>query len=211
MPYKDWGRFPTQGVDIDRRYAGHEDASMRPWPDFHALTLPVSPSTSCSAATTGYPVFMMMTIVNRMIPNGAPACGHALHLLDARLCTDVEPCAFVGDAGLRRSRLAHDADTWPFVCQRLQRASPPYPGTLWEGRYKSCLVGGERYVLACHRYIELNPVRAAMVAHPGEFPWSSHGANAAGKPDPLLRSPSRLSRPRQFRWSASRRIPGSLR
>ena len=59
-------------------------------------------------------------------------------------------------------------------------------GTLWEGRYKSCLVGGERYVLACHRYIELNPVRAAMVAHPGEFPWSSHGANAAGKPDPLL-------------------------
>jgi len=31
-------------------------------------------------------------------------------------------------------------------------------GTLWEGRYKSCLVGGERYVLACHRYIELNPI-----------------------------------------------------
>ena len=59
-------------------------------------------------------------------------------------------------------------------------------GTLWEGRYKSCLVGGERYVLACHRYIELNPVRAAMVAHPSEFPWSSHLSNALGRDDPLL-------------------------
>ena len=60
-------------------------------------------------------------------------------------------------------------------------------GTLWEGRYKSCLVGGQRYVLACHRYIELNPVRAAMVARPGDFPWSSHAANVSGKNDPLLR------------------------
>ncbi len=60
-------------------------------------------------------------------------------------------------------------------------------GTLWEGRYRSCLVGGARYVLACHRYIELNPVRAAMVAQPVDFPWSSHAANATGKHDPLLR------------------------
>jgi putative transposase len=37
-------------------------------------------------------------------------------------------------------------------------------GTLWQGGYRSCLVGGSRYVLACHRDIELNPVRAAMVA-----------------------------------------------
>jgi len=60
-------------------------------------------------------------------------------------------------------------------------------GTLWEGRYRSCLVGGARYVLTCHRYIELNPVRAAMVAHPADFPWSSHAANAAGTLNPLLR------------------------
>lgn len=59
-------------------------------------------------------------------------------------------------------------------------------GTLWEGRYKSCLVDSERYVLACYRYIELNPVRAAMVASPGEYRWSSYGANALGQTDPLV-------------------------
>ena len=59
-------------------------------------------------------------------------------------------------------------------------------GTLWEGRYKSCLVDTDSYFLACSRYIELNPVRARMVADPGDFPWSSYRANAAGHPDPLL-------------------------
>jgi len=34
-------------------------------------------------------------------------------------------------------------------------------GTLWEGRHKSSLVDADRYLLACYRYIELNPVRAA--------------------------------------------------
>jgi putative transposase len=59
-------------------------------------------------------------------------------------------------------------------------------GTLWEGRYKACLVDSDDYVLACHRYIELNPVRARMVADPCEHPWSSHGSNAFGRHDPLL-------------------------
>ncbi len=36
-------------------------------------------------------------------------------------------------------------------------------GTLWEGRYKSCLVGGSDYLLNVLRYIELNPVRAELV------------------------------------------------
>ncbi len=44
-------------------------------------------------------------------------------------------------------------------------------GTLWEGRYKSALVDSERYLLACSRYIELNPVRAGMVAAPGGYRW----------------------------------------
>ena len=42
-------------------------------------------------------------------------------------------------------------------------------GTLWEGRYKSCLISEENHVLGCYRYIELNPVRAIMVAHPAEI------------------------------------------
>jgi putative transposase len=46
-------------------------------------------------------------------------------------------------------------------------------GTLWEGRYKSSLVQSEDYLLACCRYIELNPVRARMVAGPQDYTWSS--------------------------------------
>lgn len=59
-------------------------------------------------------------------------------------------------------------------------------GTLWEGRYKACLVDSERYLLTCMRYIELNPIRANMVSHPGEYQWSSYAANAQGKTDDLL-------------------------
>lgn len=50
-------------------------------------------------------------------------------------------------------------------------------GTLWEGRFKASLVNAEEYLLKCHRYIELNPLRAGMVRHPGEYAWSSYGAN----------------------------------
>ena len=59
-------------------------------------------------------------------------------------------------------------------------------GTLWEGRYKSTLIDSERYLLACSRYIELNPVRARMVDHPDAYRWSSHRHNAHGTPDPLI-------------------------
>jgi len=51
-------------------------------------------------------------------------------------------------------------------------------GTLWEGRFRSHPVQDFRYLLACYRYIELNPVRACMVSHPGDYPWSSYRANA---------------------------------
>lgn len=59
-------------------------------------------------------------------------------------------------------------------------------GTLWEGRFRSCLIQEENYLLACQRYIELNPVRAGMVAHPGEYRWSSYGANGQGEDDALV-------------------------
>jgi putative transposase len=55
-------------------------------------------------------------------------------------------------------------------------------GTVWEGRYRSSLVQSETYVLACYRYIELNPVRAGMTKHPGDYRWSSFGQNALGHP-----------------------------
>ena len=54
-------------------------------------------------------------------------------------------------------------------------------GTLWEGRYKSCLVDTGRYVLSCYRYIELNPVRAGIVQGAGDYKWSSYAAHALGQ------------------------------
>jgi len=54
-------------------------------------------------------------------------------------------------------------------------------GTLWEGRYRSCPIQAETYLLACQRYIELNPVRANIASHPAEYRWSSYRINAQGK------------------------------
>ena len=51
-------------------------------------------------------------------------------------------------------------------------------GTLWEGRHKASLIDAEQYLIACYRYIELNPVRAGMVEHPGDYCWSSYRHHA---------------------------------
>lgn len=59
-------------------------------------------------------------------------------------------------------------------------------GTLWEGRYKACLVDSESYVLRCARYIDLNPVRARMVDDPACFRWSSCAALCGQRDDPLI-------------------------
>ena len=60
-------------------------------------------------------------------------------------------------------------------------------GALWNGRFKSCLVQSERYLLLCQRYIELNPVRAGIVNHPAAFHWSTYNTNALGVRSSLLR------------------------
>ena len=59
-------------------------------------------------------------------------------------------------------------------------------GTLWEGRYKSTLIQAERYLLACMAYIDLNPVRAGLVAHPRDYPWSSFGHYTGQRIDRLI-------------------------
>jgi putative transposase len=64
-------------------------------------------------------------------------------------------------------------------------------GTLWEGRYKESLIQEEDYLLACYRYIELNPVRAGMVDSPGAYRWSSYHRNALGQSDPVIVSHGR--------------------
>lgn len=59
-------------------------------------------------------------------------------------------------------------------------------GTLWEGRYRSTLIQTERYLLACMAYIDLNPVRAHLVAQPEDYPWSSHRHYIGSQSDRLI-------------------------
>ena len=79
-------------------------------------------------------------------------------------------------------------------------------GTLFEGRFRSCLVQENQYFLTCLRYIELNPVRAGMVRNPGDYQWSSHQAHAFGatvkfwKPHDLYLSLASSSAERQNNW-----------
>lgn len=96
--------------------------------------------------------------------------------------------------------LPETAESLPKTLQSLGRRYVQYfnyrykrTGTLWEGRYRATVVDAEKYLFECMRYIELNPVRAGMVAHPRDYPWSSYHANADGKEDVLV------SRHRQYR------------
>ena len=59
-------------------------------------------------------------------------------------------------------------------------------GTLWEGRFRATLVDADNYLFTCYRYIEENPLRAAMVGSPVDYPWSSHRYNAFGQPAALV-------------------------
>lgn len=59
-------------------------------------------------------------------------------------------------------------------------------GTLWEGRYRATIVDSKQYLLACSRYIELNPVRNRLVKKPADYRWSSYAHNALGKTDEMI-------------------------
>ncbi len=59
-------------------------------------------------------------------------------------------------------------------------------GTLWEGRFRSSLIQTDRYFLACMVYMDLNPVRAGMVAQALEHPWSSHAHYVGARQDSWL-------------------------
>ena len=59
-------------------------------------------------------------------------------------------------------------------------------GTLWEGRFHASLVTTDHYLLACHRYIDLNPVRGGLATVPEMYPWSSHRYYSMGEFNPLV-------------------------
>ncbi len=60
-------------------------------------------------------------------------------------------------------------------------------GTLWEGRFRASMIESLRYLFACYRYIELNPVRAGLVSSPEEYEWSSYRCNALGRCNDLVK------------------------
>jgi putative transposase len=114
----------------------------------------------------------------------------------------LEPPEAVENLGRLMKRLAGRQTR--YVNRRLARS-----GTLWEGRYKSSPIQTDAYFLACCRYVELNPVRAGMVADPDSYPWSSYCSRPMSSATGLLdehptyralgRSPvERLQQYRQF-------------
>ena len=81
----------------------------------------------------------------------------------------------------------------PYINRQYRRT-----GTLWDSRYKSSLIQAETYLLTCMRYIELNPVRAAMVEDPAHYRWTSYRAQrpradlSAADPSPGLPCTGRI-------------------
>ncbi len=69
----------------------------------------------------------------------------------------------------------------PYFNRKYQRV-----GTLWQGRYKTTVIDAEQYFMTCSRYIELNPVRAGIVFHPVDYPWSSYEHHIGVKSDALI-------------------------
>ena len=61
-----------------------------------------------------------------------------------------------------------------------------HTGHLWQDRFRSLLIAKDDYLLQCGAYVDLNPVRARMVKHPQEYPWSSARAYLHGTQDPLV-------------------------
>jgi putative transposase len=118
--------------------------------------------------------------------------GTYLHLLDLqfrRLDVSLHAYVLMGD----HVHLLVSASACGRVSEAVRNALQSYvrgfnlrhgrTGTLWEGRFRSCLVESDRYLLSVIRYIELNPVRAGLVDDPIEFRWSSVHAHLALRVD----------------------------
>ena len=59
-------------------------------------------------------------------------------------------------------------------------------GTIWEGRFKSCLIDSYQYLFSLYRYVEMNPVSAGIVESAADYRWSSYHHNALGETDALI-------------------------
>jgi putative transposase len=117
---------------------------------------------------------------------------HHLQRLSAELECDVHAyCLMTNHVHLLLS--PHKADSCARLMRRLDLLHSQYmnrkyhrTGSLWEGRFRSCIVESETYLLHCYTYIERNPVRAALAKSPAEYQWSSYGSNGLGVENALL-------------------------
>jgi putative transposase len=131
---------------------------------------------ACFVTETDYRVYLSMLHVAAQ----HVACDvHAYVLMTNHVHLLVSPSAITSPALLMK---AVGQRYTQYVNRRYGRT-----GTLWEGRFRSGLVEGERYLLTCQRYIELNPVRAGMVSQPDQYQWSSYRTNADGVRDELIK------------------------
>jgi hypothetical protein len=134
------------------------------FPDAHGCTCLVFLIIWFNGATIANPVSsnLKLSVLPRAVGNALPAVWR----VRSRLLPDDQPYPFFGDAVRKVEHIQYHEGRW----------KPP----LWEGRHRSSLVQSGRYLLTCLRYIELNPVRAGMVARPEEYCWSSYAVNAWG-------------------------------
>ena len=140
-----------------------------------------------------------LSTLSRLVERG----GYRQRLLRSRLCADDQPRPPSRDPGCSGRNPADDAESGPPLRALRERGLPAHGDAV--GRPVSG--GADRwrksYFLSCCRYIELNPVRAAMVRHPRDYAWSSYRAHALGRPDelvsdhPLYRALGRSSPQRQ--------------
>lgn len=148
------------------------------------LTLPGLPHHVIQRGNNGQPIF---------------SCAADREMLLALLADHAAQCEVVVHAYVLMDNHFHllatpaTADGLPRMMQAVGRRYVRYfndsqgrSGTLWEGRYKSTLIQTDRYLLACMVYIDLNPVRAGLVTHPQDYPWTSHGHYIGLRTDPLV-------------------------
>jgi putative transposase len=122
--------------------------------------------------------FLVYLDLLRIAAQQASCHVHAYALMSNHVHLLISPDAEHGPATLMKSLGERYVQ---YVNRRHKRT-----GTLWEGRYRSCLVECERYLMICQRYIELNPVRAQMVKHPADYRWSSYRHNAGSEKSELI-------------------------
>jgi putative transposase len=149
----------------------------------------------------GYPVHVIQRGVNRQVCFGEDAdmAAYANWLREAAERYGLAVHAWVLMTNHVHLLLTPTSDTAISLCmQYLGRHYVRHfnfryrrTGTLFEGRFKSSLIQSDAYLIACQRYIELNPVRASLVSDPGDYVWSSYRCHALGR-DVRMWSPHTL-------------------